>query len=472
MKEKFRYLFKNFSFLLIGSFSSKILNFLLVPLYTAVLTTEEYGSYDIIYDTILLLIPIMSLNITDAIMRFTVEADASTKKDVIAVTNKYTFRACLCFFAGLTIFHLLSHNELTQRFFPQIVILFICVIVQQNLVQIAKGLERIKDISVSGVIGTLVAVGANFYFLVIRKYGLPGYFAATILSMISQIVFLTLRTKLLVKMSFSVQNRRLEKEMLSFSIPLIATTLSWHVNSIADRYTVILFEGLAANGIYAVSYKIPAIMTAVQTIFIQSWQLSAVKEFQTDEGKAFVNRTYTVVQTVMVILCSCTIICTRFLAKILFKADFFDAWICVPTLVFYVLFNTLSGTLGGIFSAVKDTKAFMNTAIIGALTNILLNFVLIWWWGILGAAIATAISSVVIWGLRLRSAQKYIKIEYRKNRGIMQLLLLVIQAVIMTTIVSYYGYIIQAVILACLLYCNKEELHKWWTGIKRGHLTG
>lgn len=467
MREKFKYLFKNFSFLLIGNFSSKILSFILVPLYTSVLTTEEYGAYDIVYDTILLLIPVLSLNVTDAIMRFTVDTDNVNKKNVVTVANKYTFISCIVFAVGLSAFWLITKNDLVQKYFLQIILLFICTIVQQNIVQVARGFEKIKHISISGVIGTGVTLGLNIYFLLILKSGLSGYFAANIIALLVQIVVLLFSAKIYKYISLGIRKIQVEKEMLKYSIPLMATTLSWYINSVADRYMIIFIAGTAANGVYAVSYKIPAIMTAVQTIFIQSWQLSAVKEFDTEEGKAFVNKAYLMVQTVMIILCSMTILFTRILAKILFQADFYEAWICVPTLVFYVLFNTLSGTLGGIFSAVKDTKTFMNTAIIGVVVNVCLNVVLIWWIGILGAAIATALSSVVIWALRMKAAGKYMKIDFLKNKALLQFILLVLQAIFMTSITSYYGYIIQAAILLMLIVINKNELVGWVKKIKR-----
>lgn len=64
------YLAKNTGYLAIGQFGTKLLSFFLVPLYTYVLTTEEYGTYDLLNTTTSLLIPILSLNICDASLRF------------------------------------------------------------------------------------------------------------------------------------------------------------------------------------------------------------------------------------------------------------------------------------------------------------------------------------------------------------------------------------------------------------------
>ena len=79
---KSSYLIKNMGILTISNFSSKILVFLLVPLYTSVLSTKEYGTYDLAVSTATLLYPILTLNIVDAVMRFLMDKE-SDKKAVI-----------------------------------------------------------------------------------------------------------------------------------------------------------------------------------------------------------------------------------------------------------------------------------------------------------------------------------------------------------------------------------------------------
>ena len=71
---KIRFLIKNTGILTIGSFASKVLVFLLVPFYTGILTTAEYGLYDLSITVIQLMIPILSLDIIDSILRFTLDS--------------------------------------------------------------------------------------------------------------------------------------------------------------------------------------------------------------------------------------------------------------------------------------------------------------------------------------------------------------------------------------------------------------
>ncbi|MBW7988152.1 hypothetical protein E0704_08070 [Lactobacillus helveticus] len=78
---KYKYLFKNIGLLTLSNFATKLLSFFLVPLYTSVLTTGQYGTYDLFNTTIGVLIPILTLNILDAILRFGM--DKAYDKDAI-----------------------------------------------------------------------------------------------------------------------------------------------------------------------------------------------------------------------------------------------------------------------------------------------------------------------------------------------------------------------------------------------------
>lgn len=163
----------------------------------------------------------------------------------------------------------------------------------------------------------------------------------------------------------------------------------------------------------------------------------------------------------MTSLYSFLILLTPFMAKILFANDFYAAWKYVPPLLMYIVFNTLSGLIGGIFSATMESKKLATSGIIGAIVNVVLNFILIYFVGTMGAAIATLISSVVIWYLRLKTSQNnlYLNVNYLKYN--IQYMLLFIQGVLLVTIYNTtIKYSLQCVILAVILMQNIIEIKK------------
>ena len=75
----------------------------------------------------------------------------------------------------------------------------------------------------------------------------------------------------------------------------------------------------------------------------------------------------------MVVLCSAIIVADKILASFLYAKDFYVAWKYVPWLTIAILFGAISGYIGGFFSAVKNSKIFAQSTVVGAILNILMK---------------------------------------------------------------------------------------------------
>lgn len=422
-----KYLIKNVGLLTISNFSSKILVFLLVPIYTSVLSTSEYGIYDLIVSIVVLLYPILTLNIVDALMRFIMD-DTYSKKIVISLGLKYiifSIFSIIVINCGLYVLKIWNGQLI---FF---LLYYISYALNQFFIQLAKGLEKVQDMAIAGVISTLATLIFNILFLLVFKWKLNGFFIANILSQVISVIYLFLRIRLLQYIDFSKSEKKIEKEMLLYCTPLIATTLGWWANNTLDKYAVTLLCGVSANGLLAVSYKIPSILNTVQSIFIQAWQISAIKEYGEKDSKKFYGSTFSTINLIMCGVCAGLILLTRPLATILYVNNFYVAWKFVPFLLISSVLNCAAGLLGPILSAKKDTQIMMWSAIIGAAINLVLNLGLIPLIGTQGATIATVASSLVIYVVRRYGVGKDIIIT---DKYYWLWILLMAQAIIEVTI--------------------------------------
>ena len=454
MNKKGRSLLKNVGILTVSNFASKILVFLLVPLYTSVLTTSEYGTYDLAMTTILLLFPIFTLNIIDALMRFMLDKNCD-KKQVATIGLLF----CLIGIAlgALTLFvtKILNIYEAIQGLELFILFFYIFYVSNQYLIQFAKGLDRVFDMSIAGVIGTLVMLGSNVFFLLVIKSGLEGFFIANILCQAIPSLYLFIRLKIWQYINLKSKNEQLTKEMLFYSVPLIASAVGWWVNSGSDRYIVTFFCGITANGVLSVAYKIPTILNTFQGIFIQAWQIAAIKEYGEKDTAVFYGQTFFIINLLMCVACSLLIILTKPLAYLLYSNDFYQAWQYVPFLLVASVLNCASGLLGPILSAQKNTKAMMWSAIIGAGVNIILNIVLVYIIGIQGATIATVICSYIIYAVRKKAVGNDIKIE-KYSIVVITWLLLCLQATVEINFVWYWELIIMVAMIMLNFNILKE----------------
>ena len=449
------FLVKNAGILTIGNFASKILVFLLVPLYTNVLSTAEYGTYDLAVSTATLLYPILTLNIADGIMRFFMDRTYD-HKDIASLGFRYICVSTALFGGGMLLLSRLNLWPDIHGLEQYVFLYYLSYTFQQYLLQIAKGLEQVKDIAVSGVISTVIMLATNITFLLVFRWGLPGFFLANILSQLLAALYLMLRVKLPRLLDLRKKNPALTKAILLYCTPLIANTLGWWVNGTADKYTVAILCGMAANGLLSVAYKIPQIIHVLQNIFIQAWQISAIKEYGDKDTAVFYGRTFTVINLLMCIACAFLIILTKPLAAILYAKDFYTAWQYVPFLIISIVLNCASGLLGPMLSAKRNSKAMMWSAIYGALANIVLNILLVYLIGIQGATIATVISSYVIYAARKRAVGSDVFIADYQNVYFTWLLICA-QAVIEIYTPFWYAEI--AIILLIFLV-NFREIKK------------
>lgn len=448
MKEQseYKYLFKNIGLLTLSSFATKLLSFFLVPLYTSVLTTTEYGTYDLFNATIGVLLPVLTLNIQESVIRFSLDKKTS-RESIVSISVKYLLFSNVVVAVGLIVNRLFGFSSTIADYS----VLFFLVFLIQSLSGIMtcyiRGIDRVADLSISSVITSIVTITCNILFLVVFKWGLVGYFAANIIGPAVQCVYLIIRSHFLSDIKW--QKYIVEEiEMTAYSKPLIANSIAWWVNNVSDRYVIVFFCGLAENGIYSVAGKIPSILNIFQGIFNQAWTLSAVKDFDPEDKSGFFSNTYRTYNCLMTIVCSGIILCDKILANFLYAKDFYIAWKYVPWLTIAILFGALSGYIGGFFSAVKDSKVFAISTIMGAVVNIVLNLIFTPFYGAMGAAVATAICYFVVWTFRFLHSKKYIKLRVSIVRDCVSYLLLGLQS----TILLHQDGIIGVVILVCLFF--------------------
>ena len=426
---KGKYLLKNIGLLTIGQFATKIITFLFTPLYTSILLTSEFGTYDIYNTTITLLIPLLTLNIFEATLRFSL--DGKNTNEALKIGIKHIcIGSLICL--GLIVANLsIGIYPVLNEYWYYFITLFVFVSFVELLSSFARGIDKVSVLALSGVIGSSGTIFANVVLLVVFKFGLTGYFLSHVIGYFFQLLYLVFKIYPIKRIQGISIDKSYEREMVRYSRPLIWNSLAWWINDISDRYIVTTMCGLAANGIYAAAYKIPSMLNIFQTIFNRAWTLSAVKDYDKDDHSGFFTRTYEIYNAAIVILCSFLIIFDKPIALYLFRKDYFIAWQYAPFLLISIVFGSISGYIGGLFAAVKNTKIYSISTGVGAIFNIVFNIILIHFLGVIGAAISTCFSNVLIWLIRLATVKKYMKLRIKLSKHVMMYVILVLQAIIL-----------------------------------------
>ena len=453
MKTKYKNLAKNIALFAIGNFASKAISFLLIPLYTSVLNTNDYGIVDLINTTVSLLLPILLLSVTDATLRFSMDENYK-KEDVLSSTIKVIIRGTLLLIVGILFVSLTHLINLPIAYWIFLFFTFLLSALNNCFNLYLKSKNQAKIIAISGIVCTLVTCVSNIVCLLVLKLGINGYMLSIILGLFIQVLIQILSNGNIKEIHFK-NYKDVSKEMTKYSKPLIANSLAWWVNGASDRYIISWLLGASSNGIYSVSYKVPTILTTLQSVFYNAWSISAIAEYDKNDEDGFIGNNYTIYSCVSIIGCSIILLFNLPLAKILYINDYFQAWQCVPFLLIGTIFNGISQLEGSLFSATKKTKQVSTTTVIGAVINTIGNLILIKLFGIVGAALSTMLGYIITWLLRTIYLKNMIKMKVNWKKHIVSLIIVIAQAVLATLNKFFYIQIILSIV-NILLY--KEYL--------------
>ena len=450
-RSKYKDLSINALLFTISSFGAKLISFLLVPLYTHVLSTTDYGQVDLMSTTVQLLIPILTLNIQDAILRFALDEEYDSEK-VIGVGIKVIVISSGLLGVLLFVFQHSGIITIDYKYTMFLFFSFFLGVMNNCFSMYLKAKDRVRILTICGLLNTFLTCLFNIFFLLVLKLGVSGYLLANILGVLIAVIGMLFGGGIYKEAKLQ-GNVALLKKMVPYSLPLVMNSLAWWLNNASDRYILTFFCGTAVNGIYAVAYKIPTILSTFQTIFYNAWSISAIKEFDKDDSDGFIGNIYTLYSFVSVVGCSCILIANIWLAKLLYAKEFFQAWKYVPPLLLGTVFNGIALFEGCIFTAVKKTSEVSNTTLVGAVINTVFNFILIPKYGALGAAIATLLGYVLIWGIRTKKMLKIINVKVCWQKQLVSMLLLVVQTVIA---LNSKGVAMQFVCLIFILLVQKN----------------
>lgn len=439
----------------LGNLGSKIISFILVPLYTYYLTIEEYGTVDLLITTVSMLLPIVSFSVFDGVLRFVMEKNT---KDGEVLYNSLLI-GLFGFVISLIGIPLLLYLNIFNDLLIFLYALLILQILERILAQFSRGSGKTKIFAINGILLTFNTGIFNLFFLVTLKMGVKGYFYSMIIAYIVSILYLALSLKVIQYLKPKHKNNFLSKELLKYSIPMIPNSLMWWLINASSRFFIRYFVGIEANGLFAVSSRIPALINLVNQVFTQAWQLSAIEEFENTSKSEFYSSVFSYLSSIMFIGVSLIMIAIKPIFSTIFSIDYFMAWQVTPLLLLGTLFSCFSGFLGSIYIASKQTKGIFRTSMYGGIVSLFFNIILIPNFGLIGSGISSFLSFFVIFYIRYLDTKNEIKFNINWKLLLVNLSLILIQyLILLISINKTVEMTIVITIFVIIIFINKPFL--------------
>lgn len=451
----------------IANFGSRILTFLMVPYYTYSLSMAEYGTVDVLVSTISLAVPLVTFSMGDIVTLYLVKKQYS-------VETIFTNSIMLLAVGNLFILILFPVIYSIDTFKPYIHYFFLLILVQSfySVFQsYARGIGKVAAFAISGIIYTASLVSLNIYFLTYCKMGIPGYLQSMIIAYAVGILFLALSIGRFRAFRLQTFNRGYIKGLLKLSIPILPTAVLWWIMNISDKYSILFFMSVSANGLYTVAHKIPTILSMLYNVFQQAWQLSTMEMESRFERSNMYSHLFEVLTCLLAGATSILIIAAKPVILVFCEAAYAEAWKVVPLLLYSAVYNALSGFFGSNYIPMKKTINALKITVIGTIINIILNVILVPIWGLQGAALATCAGFLYMTVHKMLDTREFTPLDINIRRFAVSNLLIIVQMIVTINAYEWAGYLVGISVLLILLIMYRdvegEILNKAWKVIKK-----
>ena len=434
-------LVKNTVIIFLGKFCTQFISFFLVPLYTRCLNTEEFGCVDLITTYMTLLVPVILLQIENAVFRFLLEERAreEKKKEIISNVCVFAFASFLLFCLGMS----LVAYFVEIRYFSYIIASAFALMLSSVLLQIVRGMGNTIQYAVGSIISGVSNVILNIITIILFGMGAKGILFSLAISNLLGSIYLACSVKLLKYVDFRLLNMSVLKEMLSYSTPLIPNGISWWTINASDRTLISLFIGVAANGIYAVANKFSNLFNGLFNILSITWTESVCVNINSADSERYFDEMVSLIFKLFSFVCLAIICAMPFAFNILIGPHYFEAYYHIPILMIAIFFNVMSSTFSAFFIALKKTEEMMWSTIASAIINVLINLLFIKKFGLYAASVSTLVAYFVMAVYRYARIRKYVNFRLSMR--------LILKTVVMAGI-SLYTY-----------YCGSFGIRVLWT---------
>lgn len=455
---RYKELLLNIALFAVNSVATKLVTFLLVPLYTYFMTAEEYGITDMSLTVISLVTPLATLSVADATVRFIV-GDRGKGPEYAFIGFAVTVLSILLVAILTPLLDLAVFGGL-GAYKGWFVLAYASSALLQLCGEVARGAGEIRLIPICAGISSLITCFAAVVLIGGLRMAAIGYFASVSVGpLVAVAAYFAVGGlgKLVLdgaRSAFLNSGRRerlktLVVPMMRYSLPLIPNSLFWWVGTSINRFFITGMLGIAASGMFAAAGKLPNLLNTAYSVFQQAWQLSAFQESKEEGLDRFFSSVFRILQASMTVLCALISFLAPWLASIFLQGEFYGAWPMISILLIANLMNVFNAFYGTVYTTTMHTSYIMRTTVVGAIACVALTPALIIPLGTYGACTASALGNALVLAMRARNSRKYIRFDVGWHILAPSLILLVVQSAVTATQISGW----QAISGACLTAC-------------------
>jgi len=415
LKEKLIPLFRQSITYSLSSFAGPLIGIFLVPIYTRIFIPEDYGVINLVQITISFLAVFLILGTDNASARYYLDPESDQDRKLTASTALF-FRAIAVVTGCLVFIHFseeISEVLFKTSSYSKYLLIAAAALPFTQCGVLALNLLRFNFRSVSYAVLSLarlvVTVSLSILLVVGLRWGIMGVLAATL---ISSIVFFFAQF-FMARGYFSpaFSTRRLG-ELLRYGVPLVPYGVTVYLIQNCDRYFLSHFSTLEQVGLYSIGFQLASLLVLLFAGSGLAWDPFVYSTYKEGGSRAIYSKIMSYLVSATLLLVIGLSLFAREVLAVFTTPQYYGAYIVVPFLAFYLALYHLGLRMSFGIHIAKKTFHFTWISAVAAAVNVGFNFLLVPPYGMIGAAVATLICSIVWAILLVRVSQKYYRVSY------------------------------------------------------------
>ncbi len=439
----------------LGNLSTKIIGLILLPLYSTHLSIEEYGVMSLLEVSSQILVALFGLALFQAFFRWYFDKNYIEKRNSIFYTTLISLGfLALCMVIGLSFFSgkfsIILLNSAQYSFIIKLMIVSAGLdIIFQSPNTLIRLQEKPILFSTANIIKLVTSLMLTLLFLLHYKQKIEGIYKA---QLIGQIIYLLYLSRYILKNITPIFEKTILYEMLSFSFPLMFSTIAAIVLNMSDRYILSFFGTMKDVGQYSLGYKMA---NTISVFILGSINMALTpmiyKMIDAPNRMRFYSKLMTYYAFGLIIV----ILGMSFFGKEIIKffarnPNYWNSYKVIPIISFAILFTMLKDTSMTGLQIMKKSKIIATIVITVSFLNIILDIVFISLFKTIGAAYATLASQLIYFVLILFFAQRVYPIPYELLK-IFKMIILGIILYVLASFTNDYSLIIRLTVKSFLI---------------------
>lgn len=416
--------YKHFFFTVIGYFAgnvfTKLISFILLPLYTKLIDPEIYGLYGVNMTIVQLVVPVVCMCIWMAVFRYSAEAE--TEQDRYEIIS--TGLPVMWIASGLIVAVLFIINIFWSLGNPYLVCFYaIANGFQYFYGYIARSMKDNKTFILSGCVNSTINLLLNWIGIVYLHHGIEALYYSYIIGTLAQVLIIGIKFRVLSHFRMEYVHKGRLRTLFKFGGPLALNSIMQWLLTGFTQIMIAQMLGTYYNGLFSVAVKFATLISLIASIFEYAWLELAYDLAKNDNSVGYYRRVINMLFGVLVFGSSVFMLVIKIMFPYFIAPAYSEALEIIPHIVMYAGANSFASFFSTIYMSYKDVKTIIASSLVAGGTNLLLILLLIPALGFHGAMISLIVASVLMMLIREIVLEKKYRIGIDALTGIWILIL-------------------------------------------------